>query len=92
MMVNEDGMVECEIDSDESSSDGDSGVRRIDAPPPPPEFASKASTPAPKPPTPPTEPLKPTPPTPSPPVDRDPYGINRHLQVVTFDLVSYCDL
>ncbi|XP_075882767.1 caveolin-2 [Nelusetta ayraudi] len=88
MMVSEDGMVECEIDSDDSSGDDDAGVRRIDAPPPPPEFASKASTPAPKPPTPPTVPPTPVPPTPAPPVDRDPYGINRHLKVEVSDVLA----
>lgn len=73
-MVSEDGMVECEIDSDDS--DDEAGGEQINAPPPPPEFASKASTPAPKAPTPPTQPAPPC------PVNRDPYGINQHLKVV----------
>lgn len=96
MMVSEDGMVECEIDSDDGDDEG--GGEQINAPPPPPEFASKASTPAPKAPTPPTQPATPAmpamPATPAPPcpVNRDPYGINQHLKVVWPLTSSLCKL
>jgi len=71
MMVNDDTLVECKID--------DSDEEQINTPPPPPEFASKASTPAPKPPTPPSVPVTPAP---THPVSRDPNGINQHLKVL----------
>ncbi|XP_074536854.1 caveolin-2-like [Halichoeres trimaculatus] len=81
MMVSDDCLVECKI-SDDSEED------ELKIPPPPPEFASKAPTPASKPPTPPTTPATPTPTPPPPPptpptqpVNRDPYGINQHLKV-----------
>lgn len=90
MMVSEDGMVECEIDSDDSDDEG--GGEQINAPPPPPEFASKASTPPPKAPTPPTQPATPAPPAPPCPVNRDPYGINQHLKVVCPLTSSLCKL
>ncbi|XP_059188478.1 uncharacterized protein cav4b [Centropristis striata] len=94
MMVSDDCLVECKIDDDSDEADG--GEEQISIPPPPPEFASKASTPAPKPPTPPTAPATPTPtptPTPSPTpslslVNRDPHGINQHLQVEVSDVLA----
>ncbi|KAK2851029.1 hypothetical protein Q5P01_007305 [Channa striata] len=83
MMVSDDCLVECKIDDD--SDDDRGGGEDINTPPPPPEFASKAPTPAPKPPTPPTAPA---PPTPTCPVNRDPYGINKHLKVEVSDVLA----
>ncbi|XP_071331650.1 caveolin-2 [Trachinotus anak] len=83
MMVSDDCLVECKIDDDSDEDDG--GGEQMNTPPPPPEFASKAPTPAPKAPTPPTVPATPTPP---PPVNRDPYGINKHLQVEVSDVLA----
>ncbi|KAM4563956.1 caveolin-2 [Odontesthes bonariensis] len=77
MMVNDDSLVECKID--------DSDEEQINIPPPPPEFASKASTPAPKPPTPPSVPVTPAP---AHPVSRDPNGINQHLKVEVSDVLA----
>ncbi|XP_040914980.1 caveolin-2 isoform X2 [Toxotes jaculatrix] len=87
MMVSDDCLVECKIDDDSDEDAG--GGEQMNTPPPPPEFASKTPTPAPKPPTPPTAPATPTPtPTPTPPVSRDPYGINKHLQVEVSDVLA----
>ncbi|XP_023259458.1 caveolin-2-like [Seriola lalandi dorsalis] len=85
MMVSDDCLVECKIDDDSEEDDG--GGEQMTTPPPPPEFASKAPTPAPKPPSPPTAPATPTP-TPTHPVNRDPYGINKHLQVEVSDVLA----
>ncbi|XP_022613285.1 caveolin-2-like [Seriola dumerili] len=86
-MVSDDCLVECKIDDDSEEDDG--GGEQMNTPPPPPEFASKAPTPAPKPPSPPTAPATPTPtPTPTHPVNRDPYGINKHLQVEVSDVLA----
>ncbi|XP_041656399.1 caveolin-2 [Cheilinus undulatus] len=93
MMVSDDCLVECKID-DDSEEENTGGDDQLKIPPPPPEFASKASTPGPKPPTPPTAATTPTPtPTPTPvpsptqPVNRDPYGINKHLKVDVSDVL-----
>ncbi|XP_056241287.1 caveolin-2 [Seriola aureovittata] len=85
MMVSDDCLVECKIDDDSEEDDG--GGEQMTTPPPPPEFASKAPTPAPKPPSPPTAPATPAP-TPTHPVNRDPYGINKHLQVEVSDVLA----
>ncbi|KAF3696534.1 Caveolin-2 [Channa argus] len=82
MMVSDDHLVECKID-DDSDDDCGAGVH-INTPPPPPEFASKAPA-SPKPPTPPTAPAAPTP---TCPVNRDPYGINKHLKVEVSDVLA----
>lgn len=75
-MVSDDCLLECKIDDDSDEEDG--GGEEMNTPPPPPEFASKAPTLAPKLPT---LPVAPATPTPTHPVNRDPYGINKHLQV-----------
>nr|XP_019944557.1 PREDICTED: caveolin-2-like [Paralichthys olivaceus] len=84
MMVSDDCLVECKIDD---SDEDDGGVEQMSPPPPPPppEFASNAPTPASRPPTPPTAPDTPTP---TRPVSRDPYGINKHLQVEVSDVLA----
>ncbi|XP_062248263.1 caveolin-2 isoform X2 [Platichthys flesus] len=83
MMVSDDCLVECKIDDDSDEDDG--GEEQMSTPPPPPEFASKSPTPAPEPPTPPAAPVTPTP---TRPVSRDPYGINKHLQVEVSDVLA----
>ncbi|KAM8862779.1 caveolin-2 [Spinachia spinachia] len=89
MMVSDDCLEECQIDDD-------SDEEHINTPPPPPEFASKTSTPVAVPSTPATAP--PTPPLMPPPmvpptrtVNRDPYGINRHLKVEVSDVLAEPD-
>ncbi|KAF7210369.1 caveolin-2 [Nothobranchius furzeri] len=82
MMVSDDCLVECKID------DSDEEQISTPPPPPPPEFASKASTPTPKPPTPPAEPTPSTPSTPPCPINRDPFGINKHLKVEVSDVLA----
>ncbi|XP_054465974.1 caveolin-2 [Anoplopoma fimbria] len=86
MMVSDDCLVECKIDDD-------SDEEQINTPPPPPEFASKAPTPAPEslaPSSAPSSapPTAPATPTPTRPVNRDPYGINRHLKVEVSDVLA----
>ncbi|XP_061591050.1 caveolin-2-like [Cololabis saira] len=76
MTVADDSLVGCEID--------DSDDEQINIPPPPPEFASRDSTPAFKPPT----PSPATPPTPTCPVNRDPNGISKHLKVDVGEVLS----
>nr|XP_046252647.1 caveolin-2 [Scatophagus argus] len=83
MMVSDDCLVECKINDDTDEDDG--GEEQINTPPPPPEFASNASTPAPKAPTPPKASAAPTP---TCPVSRDPYGINQHLKVEVSDVLA----
>uniref|UniRef100_A0A8D2ZU75 Caveolin n=2 Tax=Scophthalmus maximus TaxID=52904 RepID=A0A8D2ZU75_SCOMX len=78
MMVSDDCLVECKIDDDSDEDDGGGEQMSTPPPPPPPEFASK-------PPTPPTAPATPTP---TCPVNRDPYGINKHLQVEVSDVLA----
>ncbi|XP_077398822.1 caveolin-2 [Vanacampus margaritifer] len=83
-MATDDCTVECPVsDSDE---DDDVAGEQINIPPPPPEFASKATTPmlsaradAPRA----TQAAPPHAQT----VNRDPYGINQHLKVVVSDVL-----
>ncbi|KAM7410841.1 hypothetical protein PAMA_021005 [Pampus argenteus] len=84
MMVSDDCLVECRIDDSDEDVGGED---QINTPPPPPEFASKVSTPSPKPPSPPTATPTRTP-TPTHPVSRDPYGINQHLKVEVSDVLA----
>ncbi|XP_062316350.1 caveolin-2 [Osmerus eperlanus] len=74
MMVSDDCLVDCQIDDDEEEE--------IIEVPPPPEFASTPPTPSPvsSSPTPPVSSPS-TPPITSPLKNRDPHGINQHLQV-----------
>ncbi|XP_029361727.1 caveolin-2 [Echeneis naucrates] len=82
-MVSDDCLVECKIN--DSSDEDDGGGEQINTPPPPPEFASKVPTPVPKPLTPPTAPATPTP---THQVNRDPNGINKHLQLEVSDVLA----
>ncbi|XP_056155883.1 caveolin-2 [Lampris incognitus] len=90
MMVSDDCLVECKIDDDEEEEEDDSGgagedgEEQINTPPPPPEFASETPTP----PFPSVLATPPATPTQPPPANRDPYGINRHLQVEVSDVLA----
>ena len=76
MMVSDDCLVDCQIDDDKEEE-------MIEVPPPP-EFASTPPTPSPVSFSP-TSPVSspPTPPITSPLKNRDPHGINQHLQVLS---------